>query len=127
MRMILGAAVAALIMAGTAAAQTEETPAAPPAPPAESACAAPPAIPTDLPDGAEANAQQMTDGNTAFNTWMEATNAALECRRNEAAAAIHRANSLRDQFNEANQAAAAARDGWVAEVEEFNARPQGRR
>jgi hypothetical protein len=123
MKVIVGAALAAFLMAGAAAAQNTETPApAAPAAPAASSCAAIPSAPADLPDGANATGPQMQAGNTAYNTWMEGLNPVLTCRREEAQAAQARADSLREQYNTANAAAAAVNQSWVAEVEEFRGR-----
>lgn len=123
MRLIVGAAIAALVLAGSAAAQTTETPApaAPAGPPAQTACAAIPPAPT-LPDGATATAAQITAGNEAFNQWMAAVNPTLTCRRDEAQAVLARGNSLREQFNASAQSITAVREGWVADVAEYQAR-----
>jgi hypothetical protein len=131
MKVIVGAALSAFLLAGTALAQPAETPATPPAapagPPAQSACAAV-APPPTLPDGASATAQQMTAGNEAFNAWITTANTSLTCRREEAQAAIARAESLRDQFNATAQSITTTRDAWLADVNEYNAAhpPRGR-
>lgn len=125
MRLIAGAVFAALVLAGTAVAQPTEAPApatTPAAPPAVTACGALPPAPTGFPDGASATPQQMAAANATFTTWMTATTEGLACRRDEASAAIARATSLRDQFNDANASVGATRTSWATEVEEFNAR-----
>lgn len=123
MKVIVGAAVAALLWVGTAAAQDTQTPAptTPPAPPAVSTCAALPAAPT-LPDGAAATAPQMNEGNEAFNAWIMSVNTVLTCRREEAQAAIARAESLREQFNATTQTVTTTREAWLADVNEYNER-----
>lgn len=120
MKLLVGAAVAALFMATPAMAQTNGS--------AQSACAALPAPLGDMPDGATATRQQLDAFTTRFNAWAEETNGVLACRRAEAEAARARADALTVEFNTANTGLRTAITAWTAEVEEFNARaPEQRR
>ncbi len=120
MRIVLGAAVAALLIATPASAQTETGA-------AETACAAVAAAPS-LPDGATATYEQMEEANAAYNSWFESNRTALECRRAEVEAVQARYQSLRTAYNAGVEQVNATRTSWEAEVTEFNARsPQQQR
>jgi hypothetical protein len=115
MKLLLSAAVAALTIAGAAAAQTNTTA------PAGSACPAL-AAPPSLPDGANANYEQMEQANEAHRAWATANRASLECRRAEVEAARARYEALRTEFNAGAEQLNAVQTGWEAEVTEFNER-----
>lgn len=121
MRLVVGAALAALLFAAPAAAQTE-TPAPAPAQAQASSCAALLPTPSNLPDGAAANRQQMTRANEQVVAWASAMHPILDCRRQEAAAAQARAQALTQQYNADANAFSASVTAWQAETEEFNTR-----
>lgn len=126
MKMLAGVALAALLLAGAAAAQTP--PAAPgtaPAvalpPPPPSHCGTIPPAP-QLPDGASANANQMTAGNTAYQAWANDAQAKINCRRAEVEAIVAQAISIRDQFNQSVVGVNGTTTAWQASVDAYNAR-----
>lgn len=116
MKVLIGAAVAALLFAGTAAAQTATAPTLAP-----SRCGEVPAAPT-LPDGAHATSAQMATGNTTYDTWAHAMQANVQCRRTEAEELRAQADARTSEYNgyaaQLNQTVA----NWQAEVAEYNAR-----
>ena len=118
MKLLIGAAAAALLLTGTAMAQTA-TPTTLPA----SSCGAAPTVPT-LPDGATATNAQIEAGNNAYNTWAQAMQANVQCRRAEAEALRAQADARTTEYNgyaqQLNQTVAT----WQAEVAEYNARGQ---
>lgn len=116
MKVLLGAAVAALLMASPAMAQTDAAP----------ACAAVAPAPGDQPDGATATREQIEAYTQRFNAWAEATNQALTCKRARAEEARARADALTSEFNTENTALRTAIEAWTAEVTEFNARAPAR-
>jgi hypothetical protein len=118
MKLVLGAAVAALLFASPAFAQSEGAP-------ATSTCGAVAPAPA-LPDGATATYEQMETGNTSYDAWYESNRVALECRRAEVVAAEARYQTLRTAFNTNTEEVTAARTSWEAEVAEFNARSPAR-
>ncbi len=118
MKLLLGAAVAALLMASPAMAQTN-------AAPAECGTVAP--APADQPDGATASREVVQAYTESFNAWAEATNQVLSCKRARAEAARAHADALTAEFNTENTALRTAIDSWTAEVTEFNARAPARR
>jgi hypothetical protein len=119
MKLLLGAAVAALLFASPAMAQTD--PAAAPA-----TCGAIAAAPSDQPDGATATREQIEAFTTRFNTWAEATNAVLSCKRTRAEAARAQADAMASEFNTDNNGLRTAIASWQTEVDEFNARAPAR-
>jgi hypothetical protein len=119
MKLLLSAAVAALLMASPAMAQTDAAPAA--------SCGTLEPAPANPPDGATA-AREVVEGYTQrFNAWAEASNAVLACKRTEAEQARARADALTTEFNTANSGVRDAIAAWTVEVTEFNARPQRQR
>lgn len=116
MKVLLGAAVAALLMASPAMAQTDAAP----------ACGAVTPAPADQPDGATASREQLEAYTQRFNAWAEATNQALACKRSRAEEARARADALTSEFNTENTALRTAIEAWTAEVNEFNARAPAR-
>lgn len=115
MKVVHGFAVAAVLFAAPALAQTGSAPAS------GSACAALAPAPT-LPDGAQADYEEMESGNAAFRAWGEATRASLECRRAEVEAARARYEALRTEFNAGAEQLNSVQTGWEADVTEFNER-----
>jgi hypothetical protein len=120
MRVLLGAAVAALLLASPAAAQTDAAPAA-------ASCGSVAPAPASQPDGATADRAVVEAYTTQFNAWVEATNLVLSCKRTRAEEALARANALTGEFNTENTTLRSAIDTWTAEVAEFNARAPARR
>ena len=112
MRILIGAAAAALLLASPALAQTEAAP---------SACAGFAAAPT-LPDGATANAAAITAGDTSFRTWHTAGAEKLGQCRAEVEAARARVRELEALHNAAAEQLNGTRDAWQVEVNEYNAR-----
>lgn len=118
MRILIGAAVAALLIAVPAAAQETSATAQPPL---ASRCGDFPAAPT-FPDGARANAAAMERGQEAYTTWRASIDAIVACRNTEM-------TNWRSQYeaigarNEADATAAAGVvSGWGAELQEYNDR-----
>lgn len=114
MKVLLGAAVMALLVASPAVAQTDAD-----APSTQCGAIAPP--PT-LPDGATAEYAAMEAGNAAFRAWAESNRSVLECRRQEVEAAQARYQALRNEFNAGADQLNATNASWEAEVAEFNER-----
>jgi len=113
MKLLLSAAAATLLFATPVLAQTETA--------AASACGAIAPAP-QLPDGADANYEEMERANTAYEAWARTNRPVLECRRAEVDTARARYEALRDEFNAGAEQARATRTGWEAEVAEFNER-----
>lgn len=118
MKLLLGAAIAALLMASPAMAQTD------PAAPATCGAAAP--SPANQPDGATASRETVEAYTLSFNTWAEATNVVLSCKRARAEAARAASDAATAEFNTENSALRTAIEAWTAEVNEFNARAPAR-
>jgi hypothetical protein len=128
MKSVLSASafVFVVFMAGSALAQTP--PAAPAAQAAASRCAAvSTASPSGLPDGAAADGDAMTAGNTAFTAWATTERATLECRRAEIAELRATLEARTAEYNAAADRLNTAIATWGAEVEEYNARAPRRR
>lgn len=121
MRILLGAGALALLIALPAAAQTTA-----PAAPFVSACAALPAPPT-LPDGANADRDAMTNGNTAFAAWSETYRVGMACRRAEVEQLNARWLASVAAFNADAATLNTTNTAWEADVAEFNARSPSRR
>lgn len=119
MKLLIGAAAAALLFAGAAMAQT----ATPTAPLPPSSCGPVPTAPT-LPDGANATSAQMDSGNSAYNTWAQAMQANVQCRRAEAEAIRAQADARTAEYNGYAQQLNQTVSSWQAEVAEYNARGQ---
>jgi hypothetical protein len=116
MKFLLGAAaIGALLIASPAIAQTEAAPAA-------ASCGTIAPAPGDRPDGATAERPALEAYTTRFNTWVEATNAVLACKRSRAEVARATADTLTSEFNTENTTVRDSIAAWTAEVEEFNAR-----
>lgn len=83
MKVLMGAAIATMVLASAAMAQTASTtPAAPAAPVAPSRCAAMPAAPPP-PDGATIAPADWEVAITVHNAWVEGVNNNLNCRAAE--------------------------------------------
>lgn len=118
MRILLAGAAMALLVVGSAYAQTEGTNAGTAAP---STCGELPARPT-LPDGANVNREQMDAANTAYTAWSQAYHANLTCRRTEADNARATWQARVAEYNGAATGLNESNTSWEAEVAEYNAR-----
>lgn len=116
MKVLIGAAVAALLFAGSAVAQTTTAPTLAP-----SRCGEAPVAP-QLPDGAHATSAQMTAGNAAYDTWAHAMQANVQCRRAEAEELRAQADARTNEYNGFAGALNQTVANWQAEVAEYNAR-----
>jgi hypothetical protein len=138
MKMMFGAAAAALMYVGLSQAALAQS-AAP------STCPPVPAAPA-VPDGATAKAGAMTLASRAFTTWSTAAKAALECQRAAVEAlksntnvatyldAATKLKALQDSpevknysdqvaaYNEAATKANAASEAWAASADAYNAK-----
>lgn len=112
MRILFGAAAAALLLASPAFAQTEAP---------AGACVGFAAAPT-LPDGATANAAAITTGDTTFRAWHVSGSEKLGQCRAEVEAARARVRELEALHNSAAEQLNVTRDAWQVEVTEYNAR-----
>jgi hypothetical protein len=121
MRVLIGAALAAFLLAAPAVAQTE-TPALQP-----SRCASFPAPIAAAPDGASANPQAMTAYDESFRAWAAAADAVITCRNAELEAVRVQYETLRATYTSDAENARALVAGWQAEVNEYNERPPSRR
>lgn len=123
MRVFVGAALAACMLAAPAMAQTE-----PPAPTAAAAsqCGVIAPAPDNLPDGARASRRQMEQANERVAAWATASNQILACRRAEAEAARAAADAMGAEYNTLNGNVRAVITAWEAEAAEYNARTAGR-
>jgi hypothetical protein len=117
MKLLLGAAVAALLIASPAIAQTGAAPAADCGTFVGEA-------PAGAPDGATANRAAVDAYTQRFNTWAEAQRQVLLCKRQQAEAAQAAAQAAINEYNVDNAAVNTAITAWTAEVTDFNARPQ---
>jgi hypothetical protein len=124
MKLFLGAALSAFLFAAPAIAQDETAAATSPVP--ASSCGALPEQPA-LPDGANADREQMEEGNTTYRAWYDQYNANIQCRHAEALALRAQADARFTEHNAAVEALNAANAAWQAEAEEFNGRFEGRR
>lgn len=118
MKILLGAAVAAVLLATPAMAQTDP---APGAAPNTTACGALTPPPT-LPDGATADREAMEAANNAYRTWGEAYRTVLQCRRAEVESLQARYQALRAEYNTGAELLNSTNTAWEADVAEFNAR-----
>lgn len=121
MKVLVGAAVSALLLTGVAFAQT--TPAAPatPATPLPTQCGAIPPAPT-IPDGGHANATQMHTVDTAYRAWATDAQSKLNCRRAEIQAADAQVKAAEAEFNTQSANATQASNAYNAAITAFNAR-----
>lgn len=121
MKVLIGAAVLACVLATPALAQPQPT--------LPANCQGFAAAPT-LPDGATASASAVEDGNVAFNAWHEANTAKLGLCRADIEAMRAQLRASEDAYNATVAQLNAARDAWQVEVTEYNARgsnPNSRR
>lgn len=122
MKAVVGAALAALLLATPAFAQVTETP--PPGalpPPGPTQCGAMPARP-EMPDGASANRGAMVSANERFTAWVSASQTYLECIRQEADQSASTYQARRDEYNTQRDALRSSVESWTAETAEFNSR-----
>ena len=112
MKVLIGAAIAALLIASTAAAQTPA-----PSPNCSGFTPAP-----SLPDGATSTRPQMTQGNEQYQAWGTERLAKLQSCRSDIDALRAQLNVLEAAFNSANAELNSVTTNWQAEVAEFNGR-----
>lgn len=115
MRLFIGAALAAFLVAAPAAAQTEAAARLP------TRCEAMPAAP-EVPDGANANAQAMRSAQERVTAWSTAANAVIACRNAEMDAWKAQYDASGAAYRTEAEAAAALLTSWSGEITEFNAR-----
>jgi hypothetical protein len=125
MKVFVGAAVSALLLAGAAFAQTTPTTPATPATPAAdilpTQCGAISPAPT-IPDGGRATATQMHTADTAYRAWATDTEAKLHCRAAEVEAANRQVQASVAAYQAQATAARAVSDAYNASITTFNAR-----
>lgn len=127
MKVLIGAAAAALLMTVSAAAQT--TTPAPTTPTVTAPVEVPPSrcpaltpAPT-LPDGATATTADMEAGNVTYQTWATAYQSGVACRRTEVEELRAQEAARRTEYNAGAEVLNTTTTNWVAEAAEFNARP----
>lgn len=124
MKVLVGAAVSALLLTGAALAQTTPpaTPATPAAPtPLPTQCGAIAAAPA-IPDGGHASATQMHNVDTAYRAWATDTQAKLACRRAEIQAADAQVKAAATQFEAQSASASQVSNAYNAAITAFNNR-----
>ncbi|QGZ95615.1 hypothetical protein [Terricaulis silvestris] len=127
MKLFMGVAVAAMLIATPVLAQTAgETTATSPTPIPPSTCGALLPAPT-LPDGATASRSDMDTANTTYTAWAEAYRQVIVCRHAEAQALRTQTDARVLEHNAAVEALNTATTTWEADVAEYNARPANRR
>jgi hypothetical protein len=115
MRVFIGAALAAFLVAAPAAAQTDASARLP------TRCDAMPAAP-EVPDGASANQQAMTAAQERITAWSTAANAVIACRNAEMDAWKAQYDATGAAYRAEAETAAALLTNWSAEINEFNER-----
>lgn len=121
MRILIGAAVAACLIAAPAAAQDTSANAQPPL---ASRCGEFPAAPT-FPDGARANTGAMERGQETYTAWRAQIDAVVACRNTEMTNWRSQYEAIGARNESDATAAAAVVAAWGAELQEYNDR-QGR-
>jgi hypothetical protein len=114
MRIFVGGALVAFLLATPAFAQTS-------APTLSATCQGFAASPT-LVDGATARAPAIAETNTNFQAWLAQTDQKLAACRAEAEAARAYAEAMSAAFNNAVTLRNTTVESWTAEVDEYNAR-----
>jgi hypothetical protein len=121
MKVLVGAALGATLLATSAFAQTTPSAPAAPAAPVTSSCGELQGPPT-LPDGATSTREQMQEANTAFQAWYQAYSANIACRRAEVTNLRAQYDGLTAAHNAAVETMNTTNTQWAAEAEEFNSR-----
>ncbi len=114
MKVFIGAAIAALLLAGPAAAQTQPT--------LTPNCTGFAPAPTGLPDGATANASRMNQGRERVAEWVGARDTRLAQCLSDITAQRAQLNALEAAYNQAVTEKEGVINGWATETEEYNAR-----
>jgi hypothetical protein len=129
MKVLIGAVAAAMVLCGSAAAQTETTPpATPPAATVQvpaSRCGEFPEAPTP-PDGRNVSVDNMTASMALYTRWETDHQAVLSCRRAEAEEALAISARRREEHNAGAESGRNVSSAWRVQVEAFNGR-QNRR
>ncbi len=117
MKVVIGAAIAAMLLAGAAFAQTE---AAPPVA-ADSQCGVLSPEPP-LPDGASTSNRDFNAGDAAYQNWGNAARTVLECRRAEIAQIEARLRALLVEHNAGAARLNGLTEAWLAQRTAYCAR-----
>lgn len=120
MRLLIGAALAAFVVAAPAVAQEGAAPQQ-----LVSRCGDMPAAPT-LPDGARANERAMSQGQEAFVAWRAAAEPVIQCRNAEMTAWRQQYEAIGARNEAEGQVATNIVNTWAAAVEAYNARAERR-
>ena len=121
MKVVIGAAMAALLLTGAAFAQTETVQPPPLQVAANSQCGELDSEPT-LPDGASADNRAFMAGDVAYQTWGNGARAVLECRRAEIAQVEARLRTMLAEHNAGAQRLNALTQTWLAHRTTYCAR-----
>ncbi len=113
MKLLFGAAVAAMLIATPALAQT---------PPSSASNCPQAGEPPTLPDGATADRNEVEAANERYTTWAQGVSESLTCMRAEAEALHQQWQARVSAHNEAAETLRATTASWEAEVQEFNER-----
>ena len=121
MKVLIGAAAAALLIAASGEARAQAAPTSPMvgAEIVPSHCGELPAQPS-LPDGAVANSEAMTAGQAALVAWDASYRANLTCRRIEFEELLALSQTRRDAHNAGAEVLNAALAVWAVEIAEYN-------
>ncbi len=120
MRILIGAALAAFLVAAPAVAQDGAA-----SQQLVSRCGDMPAPPT-LPDGARANERAMNQGQEAFAAWRTAAEPVIQCRNAEMTAWRQQYDAMGARNEADGQVATNVVSSWAAAVEAYNARTERR-
>jgi hypothetical protein len=117
MKLVLGAAAAAVLFLGGAAMAQTTTPLPP------SNCPTVGAEPS-LPEGTTANQDAITSADQAYQTWASATSARLQCLRAEKEHHEAITHARVEEFNTLNTQLRTVTERWAAEREAYCSRPR---
>lgn len=124
MKALIGAVAVAAMFATSAMAQTA-TPVPQQAAASGSRCPELAPEPT-FPDGATATTEQVAAGEALYQSWSEAARLNVQCRRTEYEELVTLAQTRREEHNQAAARLNALTNSWVAERDEYCARPRTR-
>lgn len=120
MKVVIGAAIAAMFLAGAAFAQTETAPPQQPVA-ADSQCGVLTPEPA-LPDGVSTNNRDFNAGDAAYQNWGNAARTVLECRRAEIAQIEARLRGLLAEHNAGAARLNGLTEAWLAQRTAYCAR-----
>jgi hypothetical protein len=124
MKVLVGAAISALLFAGVAFAQTDTAApatAAAPATPLPTQCGAIATAPT-IPDGHHATAAQMHAADTAYRAWATDTETKLHCRAAEVETVNRQVQASVAAYQAQAASARTVSDAYNASITAFNGR-----